>query len=360
MTTTVELLEAAWVQVDRGCDLLDTSNVVQADISSELGRGGRIDSVVARTIHRTCILPLAELDWGKARVRPWFSVWNGIDAEPTRWNMGVYSLDTPERRSGRTPAIYVAQGYDLLQLLNAPYGASYSLASGSVVLTAVASLLSGFGVTSRISQVGIASTLAAARVWPIDQKTTRLKIVNELLAMIGYSPLWVDRDGYWRAQPLVNLATASPVWAYNADSATTTVGVDVSLQADVFEVPNQWVCVRDDPSLTSWAEGAGIYTVTNAANGPSSVAGRGRTIPEVVKITAVSQDALVAQGDVYAANAQRPVATLSVEVAPNPVHWHEEIVTYSDARIGATGLWVVKEWSLSLDGGNMKLKLGRV
>lgn len=66
------------VQVSQGCDLLDTSNNVVADISADMVEGGEItgdNTVTGESIAGKCQLKfMRELAWGKDRVRPWVSL----------------------------------------------------------------------------------------------------------------------------------------------------------------------------------------------------------------------------------------------------------------------------------------------
>ena len=85
-------------------------------------------------------------------------------------------------------------------------------------------MLSTAGIVNAIDQAAIASTLPAGSyvVYPISQEATVLKIINDLLARIGYGPLWMDRDGRARSAPLVAPSSVSPMWAYSTTSPTTS------------------------------------------------------------------------------------------------------------------------------------------
>lgn len=357
--SVVTLIEAPAVQVSYGLDLLDSSGVFVADITTDLvGDGSTVARRADNTIHGTCQLVITrQLLWGSARVRPWVEV--SADGETTtRWNLGVYSLMTPARNAGEVPETFAVDGYDLLAHLDTPYGATFAAAVGAVPLTLIATMLTAAGITNAIDQTAIGSVLATAMVWPLDEKNTTLAIINELLAVVGYSPLWLDRDGRARSRPL---AAADPtVWAYSADSATTTVGESRTLTADFWGVPNRWVFVRNGTSAVP-SEGAGIYTVNNTNDGASSQSGRGRIIVKPVWLDAVSQDALVAQGDAIVAADKRVVSAVSFATTPNPEHWHNDRVTFTDAALSLVAApFRLVGWSLPLSGGDMTLELESV
>ena len=161
--SVVDLVEAPVVQVGAGLDLLDSSGVWVADISADLTAAG---SVIARNmankIHGTAKLTISrELAWGRDRVRPWVEL-SADGQTTTRWNMGVYAMTTPQRNAGETPATYSVDGYDLLTILDTPYGSTYSAAAGSVPLTLIATLLTAAGITNAIDQAAIAEEIGRA------------------------------------------------------------------------------------------------------------------------------------------------------------------------------------------------------
>lgn len=358
--TVVTLIEAPVVQVSAGLDLLDSSGVFVADISADLtAEGSVIARNMANKIHGTATLTISrELAWGRDRVRPWVEL-SADGQTTTRWNMGVYVMTTPQRNAGETPPTFSVDGYDLLAVLDTPYGSTFSAAAGAVPLTLIASMLTSAGIVNAIDQAAIASTLPAGSVvvWPLAQESTTLAIINDLLGRIGYGPLWIDRDGKARSGPLVDLSSVSPMWAYSTTSATTSVSEQRTATADFFDAANRWVFINDDPGLGTSVEGAGVYTVLNSTDGPTSVTGRGRTITKVVKLQAVTQSALVAQADRIVAADKRLSLAVSVNVGPNPVHWHEDTVTFADADLGVSGLFSVSEWRFDLGGGDMGLQL---
>ena len=209
-------------------------------------------------IHGTAKLTISrELAWGSDRVRPWVEL-SADGQTTTRWNMGVYLMTTPQRNAGETPATYSVDGYDLLTILDTPYGSTYSAAAGSVPLTLIATLLTAAGITNAIDQAAIAEVLPTGSlvVYPIAQENTTLKIINDLLARVGYGPLWMDRDGRARSAPLVARSSVSPMWAYSTSSATTSVGEQRTATADFFAAANRWVFIRDDPGVGASTEGS--------------------------------------------------------------------------------------------------------
>jgi hypothetical protein len=119
--------------------------------------------------------------------------------------------------------------------------------------------------------VASSKTLPVAIDWAGG--TSKLTIVNDLLAAINYRAAWFNEDGVFQAVPYVLPDTVVPGYTYGTDATSTIVG-DITHSLDLFNVPNRWVLVvsePDRPVLTS------TYTNTSASS-PTSTVSRGRTI----------------------------------------------------------------------------------
>ena len=361
VTQVSALLEADTIQVVAGLELFDADETFLQDISDDL-ESGEVSRGNYRTIHGTCRLRIArELQWGSQRVKPYLSLSDGTVT--ARFNLGVFLLATPERHAGETPAVWDVDGFDKLEVLAHPHGATYAADAGDAYLTLVAGLITGAGESKiLIDPTAAATTLPTARTWPLLEESSTLGIVNDLLAAVGYRALWVGPDGYYRSEPYVSPASRGSEWTYSADSASTTVAVDRMSSADFFGVPNRWVFVNNDPAVTEFpTEGDGIYTVLNQSDGVTSIDQRGRTITSVVTLAAANQAALVTQGDRTVEGDKTIVRRLTIPVSANPLHSHFDVVTVVDAELGLSGSkYVVTDWRLPLTGQDMVLELKAV
>lgn len=341
------------LNVEPGLELVTDSEVV--DISDRLS-GGSVAHNNFATIHGTCRLRILEgLAWGSARVRLFVDLTAG--AVTARFYLGVYLLDTPERTLGLSPEEYDVEGYDLLKILDQPAATSYAVGSGDSVVSEVRAILDahGGGVGHLIEESS--ATFPAAKVWPLDPQTKWLGIVNDMLASIGFRGLYMDWEGRYRSETYQTPADRDPEWTYDADETRTIVGQDRKITADFFDAPNHWVFIRNNPAV-GLADPAtsGVYEVTNDADGPTSVDGRGRTISSVRYLDAVNQASLEAQGDQIVDREKRLDTTLDVTVGPNPLHWHADVVAYRDAAMGPPVKASVHEWSWEFDQ-DMTVKL---
>lgn len=350
-----DLITASNLRVAAGCELLDRSLNVLDDFSEGF-IGGKVDRSNFNAIHGTCDVTMeTELSWGNALIRPYLTLTRpGPSSLSARINLGAYFTSTPEDVAGTVPRTYSVQGYDQLEALSSPVGDSYIVSVGTGYLEAVAAILDAQGFTAYTLDQSRASTLLAqTRSWAIDQNTTWLTVINDLLAAIGYQGLWADWDGRMRAEPYTPPSARSSEWVYDT-LVNRTILKDRTRAQDYFQAPNRWVAVRTNVASGQIpVEGNGIYTFVNQSNGKTSVAARDRVITKVLPIEAADQTALITTAQVTI-NADMIIdQNFTVTTGPNPLHWHFDRVTLSDAEFGTSVELQEQSWSLPLDGGDM-------
>ena len=349
------------LEVSAGLELLDSSNNFVEDISDDLD-GGEISRSNFADIHGTCKLDIVrELAWGKDRVRPYMTLAN--DLISARFNLGVFVLTTPETSRIDNVITYEAQGFDLLYLLQSGPSDTYVATSGTTYLTAVQDVLtaSGVGVGLQLDGTGSATTLPVTMVWTLnpDAETSWLSIINDLLSAINYRGLWANENGVFTSSPYAAPSTRAIEWTFDTSISTANiVGQERTLTSDVWAAKNWWRFVRKAMTVKP-IEGAGIYTVTNASTGRTSISALGRTIKAPVQfLDAADQTSLVAQGDKIVAKNQAISRSFTIEVDPLPIASHFDIVELIDA--GFTDKCQVTSWTLPLDGSQGRWNLESV
>jgi hypothetical protein len=351
---TALIRDADAIEVGAGLELLDQNLTVLGDITDDFD-GGSVSRNSYATLHGTASLSItAALDWANAIVRPYMTL---SDATITaRFNLGAYYTSAPSRAVKETPVLYAVDGFDILHGLNSPVGEAYAVDTGQAYLTVVGAILAEQGFTTAlIDQSAAASVLPAPRVWALDDKTTWLNIINDLLAAVGYMGLWSDWDGRLRAQQYLTPSQRLVEWVYDTDPATSIVLPERTYERDYFNAPNRWVFVRsnnvDGPAPV---EGAGIYTFVNDLTGDTSVQARGRVITKVVFVEAADQAGLVSQAQ-STIDADTNVQTqVKPSTDPNPLHWHFDRVDINDTAIGQPLKAMTTQWTLPLDGSPMR------
>lgn len=348
--STETIIRSTSLEVSVGLELLDHSENVLADISDNL-IGGEVSRNNLATIHGTASFSIAEeYSWHAVRLRPYITLTDLENGESQTWGMGVFLPNTPERRGGTYPLIFDIEAYDKLVLLDTPHGQSYSVNTSDFYLGAVEALLDTVGETYSFDQTKASTALISEMTWSLDDKNTTLRIINDLLAAVGYKGLYADRNGVFRSEPYTSPSTDNILFDYSTAHAETVLLDDYSASSDLFDIPNRWVFINDNPTQAVPSEGAGIYTVANQSDGDSSIDSRGRIITRIVRLDAADQTSLVTQGDRIAEADRQPLTILDFRSSPNPDHWHRAVITVDAAEVGiASGTrFIENEWSQPL------------
>ncbi|MCX5066669.1 hypothetical protein OOJ91_12345 [Micromonospora lupini] len=346
------LRDAPAIQVGRGLELIDRNLQVVEDISDALS-GGSVSRNSYATLHSTATLAVTrQLAWSSALVRPYMTLSDGVGE--ARFNLGAFYTSAPIVDLAEQPATYDVTGYDILHGLYSPTGEAYAVDAGASYLAEVEAILQQQGYTRYlIDQTRADAVLPSAKVWPLDDQTRWLSIVNDLLGAVGYQGIWSDWDGRLRCQPYVLPRERAPEWLYDADQRTSMLGTR-QVERDYFDAPNRWVAVRqndiDGPPPT---EGAGVYTVTNTDQGDTSVQSRGRVLTKVMYVDAADQAALERLALVTIDADMRIPTTLRVSTSPAPLHWHFDRLVVDEPAIGPYADVLGTSWTLPLDGSDM-------
>lgn len=347
---TVAIVEAAQVEVDVACELETDDG--WTDISDDLvPAGSSVELGSYRTIHRTCKLSVSRrLDWGKDRVRLSMTLTGpsgGLTAP-----LGVFLLSTPATQAGEDPKTYAVEGYDLLELLDQPHGQTFVAAAGTGYLANARTLIEAAGLTVSFADEQADRNLAVDRVWPLDESTTTLQIVNGLLAAVGFRGLNVGPEGTARSQPYQPPSERGVEWTYDAGSDDTTVGEQRTGIFDFFDAPNRLVARSSDPDA-----GIAPVTLNNVDQGVTSQDARGRIITTVREFEAADTDALTSQATEAFDLLSSVTEEFVLSTSPNPLHGHQDVVQFVDPELGVSRKCVVRSWQLPLDGSDMSLDL---
>ena len=352
--TVYILRDASAVQVSAGLEILDMDLNVQETVTDDL-LGGSISRDSYATLHGSgSVLLTQALDWGQAIVRP-YVVYTSDDVS-VRFNLGAYFTNMPSYTTGETPITYTVQLVDILERLNVPVGDSVSYPAGTNVLALLPAIFTNLGFTQyTIAQNATSTTLATAKSWPIDDQTTWLTIVNELLSIVGYRGVYSDWDGVLRCDLYQTPAGRAAEWTYTDDPDTTMHDPDITVERDLYAAPNLWTAIKsntvEDETPTS---GNGLYIFQNDTVGPTSVEARdGRVIPKVMYFEAADQESLVSQAT-QTIEADMLIPTkYQLTTSPNPLHWHFDRVELSDGVVGDSVQAMSTNWTLGLDNSDM-------
>lgn len=355
-TATVEQLirDDSAITVTGGLEVIDKFLNVLSDVSDYL-QDGEVEHSSFATLHNSFRFKLStQLNWANAIVRPYQVISNGTTE--AKFYLGAYYTSTPERGTDVEPPSYEVEGTDILLGLDSLVGDSYAVYQGTTYLSAVETILLAQGFTQySINQNRASTTLPASRAWPLDDKTTWLSIINDLLAAIGYRGLYSDWNGKFIIEPYVEPNKRQSEWTYDTGSFTAQILPGSKVKHDYFRTPNRWVGVRNNNiEADAPIPGDGVFEYVNQYDGETSIDARSRVISAVYYYEAADQNALKAQVMSQVESDMDIGTEYEVATSPNPLHWHFDRLTLTHPEIGTNVQVTESQWSLPLFGGDMQ------
>lgn len=229
-------------------------------------------------------LRIGQLALASARLRPVLVV-QGLPEIP----LGVYLFSAAPEEWSAAGRVYALELLDRNTVLDQDLvDVSYTVAAGTVILTAVATVIASAGESITVDASNTAA-LGSAMVWPAG--TSKLQIVNDLLAAMNFNALWVDGFGNYRATPYVVPASRSISYELlnlprELVDGAKSIYTDVwSRDRDLYKVPNKVIAVQSGTGASAPLTGTATNTVTDTSlpTYPFSYAARGnRWITKVV------------------------------------------------------------------------------
>lgn len=268
----------------------------------------------------------------------------------SEWPQGVFLFSDVSRiaftsNAGVRIDIGAMSLVDQLLIVDQQVSISVSYKPGKIITDAIIELLQVLPINLTIDSSG--TVLAEAISWPAG--TSRLRIVNELAAMLGYHDLFFDNDGMGQLHLVPDPNTSTDFLSYPA-GVRTYLG-SVTRSTDLLELPNRFVVVNNGSQQTP------VYARYDLPDdAPHSIVNRGFVIPHVETTQGIptNADALV-YAKALARSWRFPHETLEFTGPPDPRHDHYNVVLFEDDR------FLELSWNMPLiEGGEMKHVVRRV
>lgn len=289
------------------------------------------------------ILDRTALNYLKDRVKPWATL-AMPDGGKVEWPLGVFLLATPERVL--TAAGQLArdvEAYDQLLVLNQDKVTDrYTIAAGTAYTTAVATI--AFGLAASI--VPSALTMPTAMEW--EPGTTKLRILNDLLAAINYESAWFNEAGVLICRPYISPSDRATEYDYTVDATKSVLTGDVGQTLDLFDVPNKWVLVKSEADQ---APITGTYTNTSPTS-PTSTVSRGRTIVDFRSETdAADQATIDAKAARAGFEASQVYENIKFQTLAMPLHSNADVLNIVIPGLAVAAKYSEHTWDLPLEPG---------
>lgn len=370
----VAALHAANRKISFRYELLDKQNQRKGDLNNVIS--AEVSQASLAQIKRTAKFRLTEtdnIDFLNDRIKPYMRLWipNGrvlaryyaffSHIQPVEYEvlktstkegwvefpLGVFLLSSPTRKDETGSVIREVDAYDgLLVLRDDKFLDRYAIPENTNYVQAVVDILASAGITTyNIEQ----SDRLLPRAIEFEPGSEKLFAINEILAQINYTPIYVDTNGHYVSGQYRSPAVRPADYTYSDDALSVTFkGAEEEL--DLFSIPNTWTVVRSNeeqgPLVSSFIN-------DNPAN-PTSTVSRGRTIADYREIEDIAdQAALDAYVERIAFSSSQVYGRIRFDTALMPFHDYSNVLQLNYSPLGITGQYLELGWTMQLHTGGM-------
>lgn len=182
----------------------------------------------------------SEIDYLTDRVRIYRDI--QIDGEWREWELGVFLLSSPEYDTDGILVSREVELYSKLLILQQDLVTeTYVVDAGVDILQEVKDLIQSTG-ESLINIEEAEYYTISPRIW--EAGTSKLRIINDLLISINFTPLWVDGAGFYRAETYRRPERRPIVWEF-LDDSKSVYEPDVTVDTSQTHIPNRIILVTD-------------------------------------------------------------------------------------------------------------------
>ncbi|QUI24868.1 hypothetical protein HZI73_22325 [Vallitalea pronyensis] len=325
-------------------DLLDNDGNKKDTLANVINCS--IDYKSLATINRTARMKIEEsdnIDWLNDYVQPFMMVKDGNTW--LEWSLGIFMLSSSKRKEENGEVTREIECYDTMQILtDDKVDSRYFISAGSNYINEIKKILNNMGLV-KINIVNSSKTLTVDREYEIG--TSKLSIINSLLAELNYYSLIVDAWGYYTSSPYVLPSDRAVDYTY-MDDELSIIYNGVEEELDLFNVPNKFIVTASNPEelpLTSIYENDNVNSIVSTAN-------RGRVITDFREIDNIAdQEALDSYTRRIAEDASNVYGYLILETAIMPHHEFLDCLKVGYTALTVSDEYIETNWSMQLKVG---------
>lgn len=266
------------------------------------------------------------------------------DPQWAEYPLGIFIPTTQKKVMEGAGVTYQIEAYDrTVILMEDAIDEPLYFAGGTSYLSNIESVLVSAGAASVVVEDEVQTILPASREFDIG--TTKMDIINELLAEINFSPIFCDENGNFIIRKAETGTSGEVTHTYEADELSV-IKWDTELEDDLYSVPNVFIAVCANPDMDT--DLRSVY-VNDDENSIFSTVRRGRRI--VGEIYQPEQISSQSDLDAYVARqaylrTQEASETITFITALMPTHGLNDLVQIVHPT--AVGLFRETEWEMEL------------
>lgn len=200
------------------------------------------------------------------------------NGEEVTSQMGLFNTQPSSKNYNQNSHSQEFIGHDMTWRLSVDiFDLGYSVSVGANIITAIETICTDAGIT-RTSFTPTDYTATIAYSW--KPATPKIEVINDLLASIGYVPLFATKDGYLASHPYVSMNNRAVATTYDTTSNENNVRIikNVQAQPQFDRTVNKVTVVRQGPNQATIA----LTRRNNNPASPTSIQSLGVTIAKVV------------------------------------------------------------------------------
>lgn len=298
-------------------------------------------------IYTTSETTRPKVNWLKDRIQPYMLL-KMPKGDWVEFSLGIFILSTPVRKEQNNQVYRDVEAYDKLVLLQENRTVKrISIIKGESYYDFLVGVFEEIGVTKWNIEY-TSKTAATTTEWEIG--TDYLKIINDVLSILNYTPIFVDEYGFFSAllyrspqQKAVDVEYIADEFSVIYDGATE--------EMDLFNVPNAWLFVLNDAER----EPLTAYVENNNPDSPTSYQARGnRRIVEKREVDDIAdQEALNATAERVAFESSQVFGKVAFSTALMPIHAYSDVVFLKNDTLSIDGKYAETGWSMPLENGGV-------
>lgn len=298
----------------------DTPPVITNDSESRLGR--RLRSLTLPPGEHEAINMVTDA------VRPWLILQDG-----TEWPFGIFRWAGRPRQIRSWGELLTGELVDRTTILDQETTRIYSWKAGTQITSALARVIGEVLPSGQHVITPSAAILYAPETFPIG--TSRLRIIDELVAKLAYLPAHFDHGGILRVRPVPDVNTVAADVVYQPGSCVIAGSIDG--YDTLLDTPNLYLVYESSGNGTGIR---GVYRVQDQA--PHSQANRGYPVPLTRAVNGLSSyDQAELMANALAMTDGRAFEYRAFAAPVNPFHDQWTVVDFYGTR------WLERAWQVT-------------
>lgn len=256
--------------------------------------------------------------------------------------LGVFLLSSPTRKDDGYNVIRNVNAYDgLVILINDKINERLTVLEGANYYTEIVSVLQSAGINT----YNIALTdKVLSRSIEYEPGTEKLKIINDLLSQLNYTPLHVDVEGYYTSYGYRSPTERASDYDYITDNESV-IFQEAEEELDLFDVKNVFTVIRTNEEELPLKS----TFINDNPLSPTSTVARGFFNVDYREIDDIAdQEALDTYVQRIAFEASQVYGRIHFTTALMPFHDYSNVIGFEYAPLNIKGKFLEMNWSMDL------------